>query len=102
MKKVFLRTVKELFLEEVAGHLLVVGDLSGDCFSCREVGLNYASVKQCPHCGVDFRYVASRKSKISGIKILSSLQRKRPDLVCIELEDMLYFKNRERAKDLFA
>lgn len=102
MKKVFLRTVQEFDFEEVAGHLLVAGDLKGDCFACREIGLDYLTAKQCPQCGTAFRYVASRQSKTTGIAILSSLKNKRPDLICIELDDVLHFKNRERAKELFS
>ena len=102
MKNIFLRTVREFDFEEVAGHLLVAGDLKGDCFSCREIGLDYLTVKQCPQCGIEFRYIASRQSKIAGITALSALLKKRPDLICIEFDDIMHFKNRERAKELFS
>lgn len=102
MKKVFLRIIKEFDFDEVASHLLIAGDLKGDCFACREIGLDYLSAKRCPQCGVEFRYIASRQSKLAGIKFITSLQKKRPDLICVELDDVMYFKKRKRAKDLFS
>lgn len=102
MKKIHIRVVKEFDFNDVANHLLVVGDLKGDCFHCREIGLDYVTVKKCPQCGQEFRYIASRQSRASDIRRMAILSEKRPDLVCVELDDVLHYKNREKAKELFA
>ncbi|MDD5617956.1 MAG: hypothetical protein PHG69_02580 [Candidatus Omnitrophica bacterium] len=100
--KVLIRAIKELDLDEVGNHLLVVGDLTGDCFSCKELGLDYSSVKVCPKCKTEFRYITSRRSPESSLRNLSRLYRKRPDLICIEFSDLKEHKNRDKAKDFFS
>ena len=100
--KVLIRTVKEYDLDDISKHLLVVGDLSGDCFNCKEFGLNYSSIKSCPKCHTEFRYIASRKSNNLSSKIMTTLHKKRPDLVYIEFSDLKVHKNREKAKDFLS
>jgi hypothetical protein len=97
-----IRTIKEFDLDEVSRHLLVVGDLTGDCFNCKELGLDYLKIKSCPKCKTEFRFITSRKSNIAGLKPLSDLHKRRPDLVCIELYDFKQHKDREKAKDFFS
>lgn len=99
---VLIRTVREFDLADVSSHLLVVGDLTGDCYSCRELGLDYLKVKTCPNCKTDFRYVTSRKSNIAGLKPLSDLHKRRPDLVCIDFYDLKQHKDREKAKNFLS
>jgi len=98
---VSIRVVKEFDIEEVCSHLLVVGDLTGDCFSCKELGLDYSTVKACPKCKTGFRYITSRRAPDFSLRNLSILHKKRPDLVCIEFKDIKEHKNREKAKDIF-
>ncbi|MDD5005805.1 MAG: hypothetical protein PHS93_04800 [Candidatus Omnitrophica bacterium] len=100
--KVLIRTIKEFDLDEICQHLLVVGDLTGDCFKCRELGLNYANVKSCPKCNTEFRYITSRKTSDFGLKNLSILCRKRPDLICIEFNDLKHHQSREKARDFLS
>lgn len=56
----FLRIWKKLKLEEVGRHLLVVGDLSAECFNCHNLGLKNES-SSCPECGIKFRYIGFRR-----------------------------------------
>ena len=100
--KAFIRTAKEFDLDEVCQHLLVAGDLLGDCFNCREIGLNYTNVKVCPKCNNEFRYITSRKPTSFAPKIISMLHNRRPDLVYIELEDVKQHKNRDKARDFLS
>jgi hypothetical protein len=95
---VLIRQVREFILEEVCSHLLVVGDLTGDCYSCRELGLDYSAVKSCPKCKTEFRYITSRRSPDFSLRNLSNLAKKRPDLICIEFNDVKEHKNRQSAK----
>ena len=99
---VAIRTIKEFNLDDVSKHLLVVGDLTGDCFNCKELGLDYLKINICPNCKADFRYITSRKSGNTGLKPLFNLHRKRSDLVCIEFGDLKQHKDREKAKDFLS
>ena len=100
--KGFIRTVKEFDLDDISHHLLLVGDLSGDCFNCKEMGLDYANVISCPKCKTDFRYIASRRTANFDIKSAVSLHKKRTDLIYIEFNDLKKHQNREKARNLFA
>jgi hypothetical protein len=99
---VLIRQVKEFNLDEVCSHLLVVGDLTGDCFNCKELGLNYLNIKTCPKCKTEFRYITSRRSPDSSLRNLASLYRKRTDLTCVEFSDIKEHKNRQNAKGFFS
>ena len=100
--KAIIRTLKEYDLDEISKQLLVVGDLAGDCFNCKELGLDYSKVKSCPKCNTEFRFITSRKSSNLGFKALISLYRKRPDLICIEFNDLKHQKDREKARDFLS
>lgn len=97
-----IRTIKNFELDEVIKHLLVVGDLTGDCFNCKELGLDYLAIKSCPKCSTDFRFITSRKTNVSGIKPLAGLHKKRPDLVCIDFYDLKQHNDRQKAKDFLS
>lgn len=97
-----IRTLKEFDLDEIYKHLLVVGDLTGDCFNCKELGLDYLKIMTCPKCKTDFRFITSRKSNFAGLKPLSDLHRRRLDLVCIEFGDLKHHKDRKKARDFLS
>ncbi len=99
---VSIRTVREFDLEDVSKHLLVVGDLTGDCFNCKELGLDYSKIKVCPKCNADFRYITSRRSTSASLKALSNLHKRRPDLICIEFNDLKIHKDRVKARDFLS
>jgi hypothetical protein len=102
MANYFIRVAQELNFEEVTKHLLVVGDLSGDCFSCREFGIDYAREKYCPKCKTDFKYISLRKpaNLINGAQI-SRLCQKRPDLTYVDYNDIKEIADRVKAKNIF-
>lgn len=97
--RVWVRTCKEFDLMEMCQHLLVAGDLSGDCFNCKEVGLDYNTLKSCPKCKTDFRFISSRKS---DVKTFSTLQKRRDDLIYVEFSDVKQHKDRQTAKQFFS
>ena len=100
--QVAIRTIRNFELEDIIKHLLVVGDLTGDCFNCKELGLDYLKLKSCPKCNTDFRFITSRKTSVSGIKSLADLHKKRPDLVCIDFYDLKQHNDRRKAKDFLS
>lgn len=102
MAKYYMRIAREIEYEDISKHLLVVGELTGDCFSCRQVGINYAREKYCPQCKTDFRYISYRKTSgaITGAYI-SRLCLKRPDLTYVEYSDVKEIADRQKAKNFF-
>jgi len=92
----FIRVWKEFDIRDVSEHLLVVGDIAGDCSKCRELGIKYSSAKSCPKCGTDFKYVASRSREVRKILI------KRPDLIFIDFEDYKKAQGKMKARDIFS
>lgn len=102
MEKFYCRVAQELDYETVSKHLLIVGELTGDCFSCRQVGIDYSREKYCPQCNTDFRYISLRKNS-NEIKtgMLSRICLKRPDLTYVEYSDIKEIADRRKAKDFF-
>ena len=97
--KYFIRVAQEMDFDEVSKHLLVVGDLTGDCFSCREIGIDYTREKYCPKCKTDFKYVSLRNNLKSSQ--VSRLCQRRPDLTYVEYSDIKEIADRQKAKDIF-
>ena len=100
----FLRTWQAYDLEEVQKHLLILGDVSGDCASCRELGIHYLEAKECPQCKTAFKYVTSRRLEThpgERFQLASRLRGKRPDLVFIDYEDYKRTLGRKKARDFF-
>ncbi len=88
--------------DEVSKHLLVVGELTGDCFSCRQVGINYSLEKYCPQCKTDFKYISYRKnSDAITTGLISKICNRRPDLVYVEYKDVKEISDRKKVKDFF-
>lgn len=101
MTNFYIRVAQEMNYEDVSKHLLVVGDLTGDCFACRAFGIDYAKEKYCPGCKTDFRYICYRKiSSVSSAQI-SKICLKRPDLTFVEYNDIKEISDRIRAKNFF-
>lgn len=97
-----IRVARELDFDDVSKHLMVVGDLTGDCFSCRHVGIDYSREKYCPQCKTDFRYISYRRLSpgITGAQV-SRLCQKRPDLTYVEYSDVKEIADRLKVKNFF-
>jgi hypothetical protein len=100
----FLRVWQNCDIQEVGKHLLIVGDLTADCASCRELGIDYAAAKQCPKCGVTFRFIASRNTgplnRDRGATV-KRIKDRRPDLTFIDHEDYKEITGKQQARDFF-
>lgn len=105
MSHEFLRTYKEYHIEDVKKHLLIWGDLSGDCASCRNLGIDVFSAQTCPQCGTEFRYVTSRRLEShmgERFRLVRRMQEKRPDLTFIDFSDYTKILGQKQARDFFA
>ncbi len=100
-EKELIRIWVEKDIQEIEEKLLVVGDIHGDCANCRELGLDYSSVKKCPKCQTVFKYIASRSSTGSGDHRFHEVKRilsKRKDLILIDYDDYKRISGRKKAK----
>jgi hypothetical protein len=102
MTNYFIRVAQELDYEHISKHLLVVGELTGDCFSCRHIGIDYSREKYCPGCKTDFRYISYRRTGDgAGGSQVARLCQRRPDLTYVEYADIKEIADKQKAKGLF-
>ncbi len=105
MSQEYLRTYKPYHIDEVKQHLLIMGDLSGDCAACRALGIDSYQAKSCPECKTPFKYVTSRRLEThSGerFQLVRRVQEKRPDLIFIDFTDYTKTIGQKQARDFFA
>ena len=100
MNKAFIRVWQESDLDEINRHLLIVGDLTGDCSQCRQIGIDYLISITCPKCQTAFKYVTSR-SKEASFGHIKRIKGKRPDLIFIDYNDFKTALDRLKAKNFF-
>jgi hypothetical protein len=102
MANYYFRVGQVMDYDDVSKHLLVVGELMGDCFACRHVGIDYGREKYCPQCKTDFKYISYRKDSdaITTGNIAKICQR-RPDLTYVEYKDIKEISDRKKVKDIF-
>ena len=104
MHKNWLRIWKEVPLEEIQKSVLVVGDLNAYCGACKEIGLSYKTVKTCPKCQAEFRYVTSKLTSGNApgrYKEVARITLARPELAFIDYDDYHKLTTRSKAHELF-
>ena len=100
----YIRVWQACDIEGITKHLLIVGDLTADCASCRELGIPYAQTKNCPKCGTDFRFITSRNAGKLGRDRGGTVRRikdRRPDLTFIDYDDYKEITGKQQARDFF-
>ncbi|MDD4294641.1 MAG: hypothetical protein PHP69_03915 [Candidatus Omnitrophica bacterium] len=80
----YLRTWHEFDLSGIEKSLIVAGDLSSECYSCHNIGIELNAHK-CPHCGIEFRYIGLRRKVTSAF--LKKLRDESPHLTIIDFDD---------------
>jgi hypothetical protein len=82
--KDFIRVWKEMDLHDIEKNLIVVGDLSSECYACHSIGLEKTAVT-CPNCGTHFKYMGFRR------RVTSSFLRKTiqelPYFIFVDFDD---------------
>jgi len=102
--KAWIRSWIEKELSEIEKHLLIIGDSVADCGQCKELGLDYKTVKECPHCHTAFSYVTSRRFSThpaERFQIVKRLGFIRNDLVWVDYDDFKTLTGRQRAREFF-
>ncbi|MDD5583935.1 MAG: hypothetical protein PHV55_02625 [Candidatus Omnitrophica bacterium] len=95
--KGFLRVWQGLDLEDIEKHLIVVGELSSDCFACRKVGID-SKAHTCPGCGVTFKYMGFRRHADGGY--VHKMREELPHLTFIDFEDFKKLIGKREARKL--
>lgn len=104
MPNEFLRTFLSYDIDEVEKHLLITGDLKGDCAACRALGIDHYTAKKCPECGTEFKYCASRRLEANPgerFQWAARMKEKRPDLIQIDYTDFFKIIGRKKVRDIF-
>ena len=104
MTKAFIRVWQELDTEDIKKHLIVIGQVSGTCQNCSELGIDYSNAKNCPNCNAEFKFITMRPEKegrslsFSNIRLI---KQRRPELIFIEYSDFKKFAASRKAQDIF-
>lgn len=100
----YIRIWQPCNVEELSKHLLIVGDVTADCMNCRELGIDYASAKECPKCKTTFHFIASRNTgKLDRNRgaVVKRIKDRRPDLTFIDYEDYKEITGKQNAREFF-
>lgn len=103
MSKAYIRVWQELEVTQLGKHLLIVGELTGDCANCRQIGIDYRKEKNCPKCKTEFRYIAIRQGTSGSYgHLVRRTRTRRPDLVFVDFSDYKQASQRLKARQLFS
>ena len=95
--KSFTRVWEEIDLADVEKHLLVVGDLSAECFGCHKLGID-SKARACPDCSAIFKYIGFRRKL--QISYLRKVREERPRIVIIDFDDFKKSTGKRDARKL--
>jgi len=82
--KVFLRAWYKFDVDDIKNSLFVVGELSGECFSCHKVGVSIGE-KTCPQCKKEFKFIAFRRR--ADFSVIERFRKMYPKEVFIDFDD---------------
>lgn len=97
-----IRTWKFYDITEIKAHLIIVGQLSADCANCKAMGIDYLSVKACPACKAEFKYIATRQNDGRfPPSLIRRIIEKRQDLELIDYSDFKLASDRNKVQEFF-
>ena len=99
MNTKFIRVYKPLDVGQIKEHLLIYGDLSGQCANCDHLDVKLDMVA-CPNCRTAFRYVSFRHVQHHLTK-MATIHETRQDLTIIDYDDYARTLGAQKAKDFF-
>jgi hypothetical protein len=95
--RVWLRVWQEIDLKDVEKHLVVIGQLSGECFNCHQIGLD-KSLLICPNCNTKFKYIGFR-TKVDP-SLVAKLKEKYPYITFIDFDDFKRASSKKAARKI--
>ena len=99
MSKKFIRIYKDVDINEIKRHLMIYGDLSGNCANCQTLDLKIDTLK-CPKCQSEFKYLAFRNVR-NHMPKMTKLTETRPDLTFVDYDDFKRLKSALKAEEFF-
>ena len=96
--KGFIRAWNEFDLIDIEKNLIVVGELSSECYSCHEIGIKTGS-RACPSCGAYFKYMGFRRKLQPSY--LKKVKEESPSTIMIDFEDFKKCVGKRDAQKLF-
>ncbi len=98
-----IRVWKELNVEDIDKHLLIIDDLHGHCNSCKKTGIKIDSIDSCPECGTEFTYISTKMkpSSPNGKAIFNKLFKNHPLKLIIDYDDYKHLSDKAKASNLF-
>jgi len=94
---VFIRTWEKADIKDIQQHMLVIGELSAECYNCHHVGLK-PSATACPQCQAHFKYISFRRN-IDGSSI-SRFREMHPRVKIIDFHDFKKSLSKDAARKL--
>lgn len=96
-----IRVWKEIDIEDVKNHIIMVEDKFGHCPGCKQIGIELKDLKKCPGCGRSFKFVTSKDARGGKVDIVARTRKKLPDLVFVDYEDYERVTGKKKAESLF-
>lgn len=93
----FLRVWQNLNLEDVRKSLFIIGELSGECFSCHNLGISLKE-KRCPSCKQEFKYIAFRRKL--DMHTINKFKAEFPKATFIDFEDFKRATSKKEARKI--
>lgn len=104
MSNDIVRIYKFYNFDEVKKHILILGDLTGDCGACRNLGIDPWTASKCPSCGTEFKFVTSRRLESHAgerFKFVRRMNEKRPEWIIVDYSDYTKTQGHKNARDFF-
>jgi hypothetical protein len=93
----FLRVWQNLDIQDIEKHLIVVGELSAECFSCHKIGIDIKA-NTCPNCNAFFKYMGFRRHADGSY--IHKLKEELPQMIFIDFEDLKKVIGKREARKL--
>ena len=98
MSQKFIRVYQFKDIRAIQQHLLIYGDLAGQCTNCQAIDLKLDAVV-CPHCKTPIKYIAFRNVKDHMPK-MHKIHEFRPDITLVDFDDFKKMSGAMKAEDL--
>lgn len=98
----YLRIWKEVSLDEIRDHIILVDDTLGRCPGCSTIGIPLKDLENCPSCGREFKFVTSTEASGKKFDIVTRIRKKLPALEFVDYDDYIRLTSEKKAQDLFS
>jgi hypothetical protein len=97
----YMRIWKEIDINQVKEHIIMVDDQLGFCPNCKKIGIELKTLGDCPSCGRKFKFVSSKEAKNGRSDIVMRIKKKLPDLQFVDYDDYERITGKKKAESLF-